>query len=42
MSLTSHGLFLNVTPKRCVQVTSEREAFDTLGIPWLEPEMRNC
>ncbi|RIA90231.1 hypothetical protein C1645_770533 [Glomus cerebriforme] len=42
MTLTSHGLFLNVIPKRQVHVTSEREIFNILGIPWVEPEMRNC
>ncbi|GES77635.1 DNA-directed DNA/RNA polymerase mu [Rhizophagus clarus] len=42
MTFASHGLFLNVIPRRRVCVTSEREVFDILGISWVEPEMRNC
>ncbi|PKY15883.1 Nucleotidyltransferase [Rhizophagus irregularis] len=42
MTFASHGLFLNVVPRRRVCVTSEKDVFDILGIPWVEPEMRNC
>jgi DNA polymerase/3'-5' exonuclease PolX len=42
MTFASHGLFLNIVPRRRVCITSEREIFDILGIPWVEPEMRNC
>jgi len=42
MTFASHGLFLNITPRKRIHITSERDVFNILEIPWLEPEMRNC
>ncbi|CAG8460629.1 4208_t:CDS:10 [Ambispora leptoticha] len=38
----SHGLFTNTMPRRRIPLSTEREVFDAIGVPWLEPEMRNC
>ncbi|CAI2167894.1 11267_t:CDS:10 [Funneliformis geosporum] len=42
MTFASHGLFSNVISRKRIHAISERDVFDILGIPWLEPEMRNC
>ncbi|CAG8604835.1 4591_t:CDS:10 [Paraglomus occultum] len=42
MVFTSHGLFTNTKPRKLISTSTEREIFDILGVPWLEPEMRNC
>nr|CAG8549965.1 7526_t:CDS:10 [Entrophospora candida] len=37
----SHGLFTNTWPRKRIDASSEKEIFELVGIPWLEPEMRN-
>lgn len=43
MSLNSQTIHMEQDGKRkkCI-VHSEKDAFDIIGIPYLEPEFRNC
>ncbi|KAI9313149.1 hypothetical protein BX666DRAFT_2030532 [Dichotomocladium elegans] len=41
LSVKSHGIYTASTRER-IKVDSEKHAFELIGIPWLEPEMRNC
>ncbi|CAH1758041.1 9768_t:CDS:2 [Entrophospora sp. SA101] len=42
MRITSHGLFTDTSPRQRINVSNEKEIFEILEVPWLEPEMRNC
>lgn len=41
IKVTSHGLFSRIDDRK-IPVKSEREAFEVLGLDWLEPHERNC
>ncbi|KAH8550669.1 hypothetical protein BGW37DRAFT_497945 [Umbelopsis sp. PMI_123] len=38
----SHGIFKDRSLSERIPVDSEKHAFEIIGIPWLEPELRNC
>ncbi|KAF7728248.1 hypothetical protein EC973_006529 [Apophysomyces ossiformis] len=42
MSVSSEKMTLDTIPRQRIIPKSEEEAFEKLGMPWLEPEMRNC
>ncbi|KAL1924301.1 uncharacterized protein VTP21DRAFT_7336 [Calcarisporiella thermophila] len=42
MIFASHGLFTDTQPRERIPIRSERELFEVLGLPWIEPEYRNC
>jgi DNA polymerase IV len=51
MCLNQHGLFMNVSRgysgvkysgSKIIAQRTEKEMFDTLGVPWHPPTERNC
>ncbi|KAI9032040.1 hypothetical protein DFJ74DRAFT_736332 [Hyaloraphidium curvatum] len=40
--ISNHGLFDLVTGARVAECETERDVFDKMGLPWIEPEGRNC
>ncbi|KAI8584191.1 hypothetical protein K450DRAFT_218586 [Umbelopsis ramanniana AG] len=42
LHVASFGIFTDRSHSHRIPVTDEKEAFEVIGIPWLEPELRNC
>ncbi|CAO3685621.1 unnamed protein product [Umbelopsis vinacea] len=38
----SHGIFTDRSHSKRIPIQSEKHAFEVIGLPWLEPEQRNC
>ncbi|KAG0180918.1 hypothetical protein DFQ28_003895 [Apophysomyces sp. BC1034] len=42
MTVNSQSIHINTVPRQQLTVETEEQAFEIIGVPWLEPEMRNC
>ncbi|KAI9032046.1 hypothetical protein DFJ74DRAFT_652932 [Hyaloraphidium curvatum] len=40
--ISNHGLWDATTGARVADCATERDVFDKMGLPWIEPEGRNC
>ncbi|KAI8149975.1 hypothetical protein BJV82DRAFT_585360 [Fennellomyces sp. T-0311] len=41
IAVRSHGIFKEDTKER-IHIASEEQAFEVIGLPWIDPTMRNC